>query len=96
MLLISFKLQSKFHSLKGVKEVHLFHCLRAYALWCPFLFSGATRIVAANNDAKIRIYDAKTFTCLNGFMFRWSVNVSDANSNVVKRLMIHYLLSFSS
>ncbi|XP_031736635.1 uncharacterized WD repeat-containing protein C2A9.03 isoform X2 [Cucumis sativus] len=35
---------------------------------------GALRVVAANNDAKVRIFDAKTFTCLNGFTFGWSVN----------------------
>ncbi|KAG7029618.1 SPBC2A9.03, partial [Cucurbita argyrosperma subsp. argyrosperma] len=42
---------------------------------------GATRVVAANNDAKIRIYDAKTFTCLNGFTFGWSVNSTAVSPN---------------
>ncbi|KAG7020205.1 SPBC2A9.03, partial [Cucurbita argyrosperma subsp. argyrosperma] len=36
--------------------------------------NGAMRIVTGNNDAKVRIYDAKTFACLNGFTFGWSVN----------------------
>ncbi|XP_038884444.1 uncharacterized WD repeat-containing protein C2A9.03-like isoform X2 [Benincasa hispida] len=36
--------------------------------------NGAFRVVTANNDAKVRIYDAKTFTCLSGFTFDWSVN----------------------
>ncbi|XP_022951511.1 uncharacterized WD repeat-containing protein C2A9.03-like isoform X2 [Cucurbita moschata] len=36
--------------------------------------NGAMRIITGNNDAKVRIYDAKTFACLNGFAFGWSVN----------------------
>ncbi|KAE8733136.1 Detected protein of confused Function [Hibiscus syriacus] len=38
---------------------------------CP---SGAKRIMAANNDAQIRIFDAETFSSLNNFVFDWSVN----------------------
>ena len=34
------------------------------------------RVVAANNDAQIRIFDAETFASLNRFSFDWSVNVS--------------------
>ncbi|KAE8726744.1 Detected protein of confused Function [Hibiscus syriacus] len=36
--------------------------------------SGAKRIMAANNDAQIRIFDAETFSSLNLFSFDWSVN----------------------
>ncbi|EPS65228.1 hypothetical protein M569_09550 [Genlisea aurea] len=36
--------------------------------------SGATRVVAANNDAQVRVIDAVKFTCLNRFAFPWSVN----------------------
>ncbi|XVF36744.1 hypothetical protein REPUB_Repub19eG0084800 [Reevesia pubescens] len=36
--------------------------------------SGAMRVMAANNDAKIRTFDAETFACLNRFSFDWSVN----------------------
>ncbi|XWS15027.1 hypothetical protein CRYUN_Cryun35bG0059400 [Craigia yunnanensis] len=36
--------------------------------------SGAMRVVAANNDAQIRIFDAETFASLNRFLFDWSVN----------------------
>ncbi|CAI0447708.1 unnamed protein product [Linum tenue] len=38
---------------------------------CP---SGSTRIMAANNDAKIRVLDAMSFACTNQFSFDWSVN----------------------
>ncbi|EOY16046.1 Transducin/WD40 repeat-like superfamily protein isoform 1 [Theobroma cacao] len=36
--------------------------------------SGAMRVMAANNDAQIRIFDAETFASLNCFSFDWSVN----------------------
>lgn len=36
--------------------------------------SGSTRIMAANNDAQIRVFDAENFACLNRFSFDWSVN----------------------
>ncbi|XP_022138944.1 uncharacterized WD repeat-containing protein C2A9.03-like isoform X2 [Momordica charantia] len=35
---------------------------------------GATRIMTANNDAKVRIYDAENFASLSCFSFDWSVN----------------------
>ncbi|XVE95335.1 hypothetical protein REPUB_Repub02eG0088100 [Reevesia pubescens] len=35
---------------------------------------GAMRVMAANNDAQIRIFDAETFANLNRFSFDWSVN----------------------
>ncbi|GLU16207.1 hypothetical protein SLE2022_326520 [Rubroshorea leprosula] len=34
----------------------------------------AMRVVAANNDAQVRIFDAENFACLNCFSFDWSVN----------------------
>ncbi|CAN1791941.1 Uncharacterized WD repeat-containing protein C2A9.03 [Linum perenne] len=36
--------------------------------------SGSMRIMAANNDAQIRVLDTENFTCLNQFSFDWSVN----------------------
>ncbi|KAM7258181.1 hypothetical protein ACFE04_013922 [Oxalis oulophora] len=36
--------------------------------------NGSMRIIAGNNDAEIRIFDADNFTCLNRFSFDWSVN----------------------
>ncbi|XP_022742599.1 uncharacterized WD repeat-containing protein C2A9.03-like isoform X2 [Durio zibethinus] len=36
--------------------------------------SGAMRVMAANNDAQIRVFDAETFASLNHFSFDWSVN----------------------
>lgn len=36
--------------------------------------SGSTRIITANNDAKVRIFDAENFAALNCFSFDWSVN----------------------
>ncbi|MBA0868255.1 hypothetical protein Goshw_010898, partial [Gossypium schwendimanii] len=35
---------------------------------------GALRVMAANNDAQIRVFDAETFSTLNRFSFDWSVN----------------------
>ncbi|MBA0747338.1 hypothetical protein Gogos_004259 [Gossypium gossypioides] len=35
---------------------------------------GAMRVMAANNDAQIRVFDAETFSTLNRFSFDWSVN----------------------
>ncbi|KAK8552220.1 hypothetical protein V6N12_040830 [Hibiscus sabdariffa] len=36
--------------------------------------SGAVRVMAANNDAQIRIFDAETFAIVNRYSFDWSVN----------------------
>ncbi|CAN0824403.1 Uncharacterized WD repeat-containing protein C2A9.03 [Linum grandiflorum] len=38
--------------------------------------SGSKRIMAANNDAQIRVIDTESFTCLNQFSFDWSINVT--------------------
>ncbi|XP_057975046.1 uncharacterized WD repeat-containing protein C2A9.03 isoform X2 [Malania oleifera] len=35
---------------------------------------GSMRIMAANNDAQVRVFDTENFTCLNCFSFAWSVN----------------------
>ncbi|KAK6940136.1 WD40 repeat [Dillenia turbinata] len=35
---------------------------------------GMLRIMAANNDAQVRVFDAENFACLNQFSFSWSVN----------------------
>jgi len=40
---------------------------------CP---SGSRRVITANNDAQVRIFDVANFVCLNRFSFPWSVNVS--------------------
>lgn len=42
----------------------------------PSLCSGSLRVMAANNDAEVRIFDAENFACLNRFTYPWSVNVS--------------------
>ncbi|KAL8226360.1 hypothetical protein R6Q57_016192 [Mikania cordata] len=36
--------------------------------------SGSMRVMTANNDALIRVFDAKTFICIDNFSFPWSVN----------------------
>ncbi|KAL6962675.1 hypothetical protein U1Q18_037634 [Sarracenia purpurea var. burkii] len=36
--------------------------------------SGSVRVVTANNDAQVRVFDAGKFACLNRFSFPWSVN----------------------
>ncbi|TQE09635.1 hypothetical protein C1H46_004728 [Malus baccata] len=36
--------------------------------------SGSMRVMTANNDAQVRIFDVQNFTCLNHFSFDWSVN----------------------
>ncbi|XP_002513893.3 uncharacterized WD repeat-containing protein C2A9.03 isoform X1 [Ricinus communis] len=36
--------------------------------------NGSMRIMTANNDALVRLFDAETFACLNRFSFDWSVN----------------------
>ncbi|KAK6938173.1 WD40 repeat [Dillenia turbinata] len=36
--------------------------------------SGMLRIMAANNDAQVRVFDAENFACLDQFSFSWSVN----------------------
>ncbi|XP_021900606.1 uncharacterized WD repeat-containing protein C2A9.03 isoform X2 [Carica papaya] len=43
--------------------------------------SGAMRVVAANNDAKVRVFDAENFSCINNFTFAWSVNNTSASPN---------------
>ncbi|XP_039041524.1 uncharacterized WD repeat-containing protein C2A9.03-like isoform X3 [Hibiscus syriacus] len=40
--------------------------------------SGAMRVMAANNDAQIRIFDAETFASVNRYSFDWSVNVTSS------------------
>ncbi|KAJ0087095.1 hypothetical protein Patl1_08498 [Pistacia atlantica] len=36
--------------------------------------NGLLRVMTANNDAQVRIFDAENFACLNRFSFDWSVN----------------------
>ncbi|XP_065880887.1 uncharacterized WD repeat-containing protein C2A9.03-like isoform X2 [Euphorbia lathyris] len=36
--------------------------------------NGSVRIITANNDAHVRIFDAESFACVNRFSFDWSVN----------------------
>ncbi|CAN6584017.1 unnamed protein product [Malus baccata var. baccata] len=38
------------------------------------LCSGSMRVMTANNDAQVRVFDVQNFTCLNCFSFDWSVN----------------------
>ena len=41
-------------------------------VWC----SGLVRVMTANNDAQVRVFDASSFACISKFSFPWSVNVS--------------------
>ncbi|XP_050204757.1 uncharacterized WD repeat-containing protein C2A9.03-like isoform X2 [Mercurialis annua] len=36
--------------------------------------NGSMRIMTANNDTMVRLFDVETFACLNHFSFDWSVN----------------------
>nr|GEX40163.1 hypothetical protein [Tanacetum cinerariifolium] len=36
--------------------------------------SGIMRLMTANNDTLIRVFDAKSFTCVDNFSFPWCVN----------------------
>ncbi|XAR62176.1 hypothetical protein NMG60_11016833 [Bertholletia excelsa] len=36
--------------------------------------NGVARVMTANNDALVRVFDAEKFMCLNRFCFPWSVN----------------------
>ncbi|XP_009373166.2 uncharacterized WD repeat-containing protein C2A9.03 isoform X1 [Pyrus x bretschneideri] len=36
--------------------------------------TGSMRVMTANNDAQVRVFDVQNFTCLNCFSFDWSVN----------------------
>ncbi|KAL3504712.1 hypothetical protein ACH5RR_034553 [Cinchona calisaya] len=36
--------------------------------------NGFMRVVTANNDAQVRVFDASSFACLSRFSFPWSVN----------------------
>ncbi|KAM1134819.1 hypothetical protein ACFX19_044604 [Malus domestica] len=36
--------------------------------------AGSMRVMTANNDAQVRVFDVQNFTCLNCFSFDWSVN----------------------
>ncbi|GMH00127.1 hypothetical protein Nepgr_001966 [Nepenthes gracilis] len=36
--------------------------------------SGSKRVMTANNDAQVRVFDAVNFACLNQFSYPWSVN----------------------
>ncbi|XP_010261260.1 PREDICTED: uncharacterized WD repeat-containing protein C2A9.03-like isoform X1 [Nelumbo nucifera] len=36
--------------------------------------NGLTRLMTANNDAQVRVFDTESFACLNLFSFSWSVN----------------------
>ncbi|KAL3371502.1 hypothetical protein AABB24_008173 [Solanum stoloniferum] len=36
--------------------------------------TGSMRVITANNDQQVRIFDAKSFVCTNHYAFPWSVN----------------------
>ncbi|XP_050375911.1 uncharacterized WD repeat-containing protein C2A9.03 isoform X2 [Argentina anserina] len=36
--------------------------------------TGSMRVMTANNDAQVRVFDIEKFACLNCFSFEWSVN----------------------
>ncbi|CAK9174274.1 unnamed protein product [Ilex paraguariensis] len=41
--------------------------------------NGSPRVMTANNDAQVRVFDTLNFTCLNRFTFPWSVNNSSVS-----------------
>ncbi|KDP20228.1 hypothetical protein JCGZ_09860 [Jatropha curcas] len=41
--------------------------------------SGSVRILTANNDTLVRVFDAESFACLNRLSFDWSVNNTSAS-----------------
>ncbi|KAG7599360.1 WD40 repeat [Arabidopsis suecica] len=41
--------------------------------------SGSLRLITANNDCKIRVFDAQSFTRVSEFAFDWSVNNTSVN-----------------
>ncbi|CAN8303372.1 unnamed protein product [Cochlearia groenlandica] len=41
--------------------------------------SGSLRVITANSDCKIRVFDAQRFTLINEFAFGWSVNNTSAS-----------------
>eukprot|EP00252_Welwitschia_mirabilis_P025194 TRINITY_DN777_c0_g1_i12.p1 TRINITY_DN777_c0_g1~~TRINITY_DN777_c0_g1_i12.p1 ORF type:complete len:338 (+),score=27.71 TRINITY_DN777_c0_g1_i12:1867-2880(+) len=41
--------------------------------------SGATRVMTANNDSKVRIFDTEKFRVLSTFTFPWSVNYTSVS-----------------
>ncbi|AAF17690.1 F28K19.28 [Arabidopsis thaliana] len=43
--------------------------------------SGSLRVMTANNDCTVRLFDATNFALLNRFAFHWSVNVSASLSH---------------
>jgi len=44
-----------------------------------YISSGSRRLVAANNDYSVRIFDTKYFDLLNHYVFPWSVNSVSVN-----------------
>ncbi|CAN4122225.1 unnamed protein product [Withania somnifera] len=36
--------------------------------------TGSMRVITANNDQQVRVFDEKSFTCINRYTFPWSVN----------------------
>ncbi|GAV59274.1 WD40 domain-containing protein [Cephalotus follicularis] len=36
--------------------------------------NGSLRVMTANNDAQVRVFDAENYACLNQFSFDWSIN----------------------
>ncbi|XP_010521195.1 PREDICTED: uncharacterized WD repeat-containing protein C2A9.03 isoform X1 [Tarenaya hassleriana] len=41
--------------------------------------SGSLRVMMANNDCRVRVFDVGNFACLNDFTFDWSVNNASAS-----------------
>lgn len=64
------------------------------------LCSGPRRVIAANNDAQVRVFDAENFACLNHFSFDWSVNVSATVRDTLYKpgfsILRHILIFFAS
>lgn len=60
--------------------------------------SGSMRVMTANNDAQVRVFDIEKFACINQFSFDWSVNVSTLcrNHSVRSRFFFTMVLMFAS
>ena len=47
------------------------------------------RVMTANNDAQVRVFDAENFALLNLFSYDWSVNVSAVCGNNAVQLGVY-------
>lgn len=53
----------------------------------PSFCSGSLRVITANNDSQVRVFEAENFASLGCFNYDWSVNVS-----IINRYFCYYSL----